>query len=466
MTSLTPPGRPAIFEPWDIQQSSSPIGPPAGATPPARPAPPSPSPAYAPPPASRSSAMVLDARPILLRRDDSIWARAEQARDDLYDAIMRTCGQEQVDALVVKSGPFAVPAHVSFECWVPVQGPLVTERATATIFVIAREFHTYDLEYSVVLSDRGKTKRHDHLMRFDGSMAAALIKYLLRRGPKPTYGDVKLRVADWQIWREKNEVDALERDWAVTGTSVLGMVGVVLLMTGTDASLIGGVLVAAAMVIGVFLVRRPVAVQSSGKPDAEPRTLTQVDSWQTVVPGLGADALLVRDRVLSQLRGNRAGNFRAWLEHIWYWGLEGKEDREQTVLSLGRALCFCHVYRYGNDLYVGWDGHVNYGQWVEQRIASGWSKTAQRLTEIKTVVRGFQQVSEYDLTDLNCLMEWTHSKLVEQVKQLLEERKIDAEIDFRINRGDRQGLTERQAEGSEDGASMSQRLRRRLVRTG
>ena len=411
-----------------------------------------------------SATTVLDARPILLRRPDSIWARAERARDEIFDAITQLCDREHVDAQVVKSGPFALPAFVRFECWVPVQGPLLTERAAVTISVTAREFHRYDLEYGLEIADRGVVKHHRRLRTFDAAMATELISYLLRRGPKPGYESAKLRELEWQIWRPKNEVDALGRDWVQLGPLALAIIG----YSAFQLSVLGLLAIAAAVAWWILLARRPVAVQSSGKPDAEPRILVALDSWQAMVQGLGGDAMLLRDRLVDEIRTNSLPHLRASIEHIWHWGLDGTEEREQIVLGLGRALCFCHVYQYGNDVYVGWDGHVNYGQWVERRIARGWSRQAQRLTDIQTVEQGFQQITEYDVTDLNLLMEWTHNKLTEQVKRLLAERRIDAEIDFTIQRGGRQGLTERRGinEIGETARNAAKKLQRKLTRTG
>ena len=59
---------------------------------------------------------------------------------------------------------------------------------------------------------------------------------------------------------------------------------------------------------------------------------------------------------------------------------------------------------------------------------------------VSTVVPGTQSISEYDLIDLSCLMEWTHAQLTNLAKRLLEELKIDQEIDFKIVRGERQSL--------------------------
>jgi hypothetical protein len=52
-----------------------------------------------------------------------------------------------------------------------------------------------------------------------------------------------------------------------------------------------------------------------------------------------------------------------------------------------------------------------------------------------------QAVGEYDLVDLNCLLEWTHAQITKVLKQYLKEREIDQEIDFTIIRGDRKDAT-------------------------
>ena len=85
---------------------------------------------------------------------------------------------------------------------------------------------------------------------------------------------------------------------------------------------------------------------------------------QRIVNALGTSAML------GDVGENR--KFRA--ERIWYWGLDGKEERDQFVVTVGRGIVFCQVYGYGEDVYIGWDGHLNRGQWVEEVVASGIHK--------------------------------------------------------------------------------------------
>lgn len=134
------------------------------------------------------------------------------------------------------------------------------------------------------------------------------------------------------------------------------------------------------------------------------------------------------------------------IERIWYWGLDGTEEREQIVLTLNRGIFFCHIHKYGRELYIGWDAHLNNGQWVEKKVTDGIHVTTGDLVRTNTVVPGTQPITEYDINDLNCLIEWTHGQLVQLLKEFMAEKKIDQEVDFKILRGDRQTLTGRREE--------------------
>jgi hypothetical protein len=122
-------------------------------------------------------------------------------------------------------------------------------------------------------------------------------------------------------------------------------------------------------------------------------------------------------------------------ETIGYMGLYGKEEREQLVSRFRRGIAFVQVYAYGQDLFVGWDAHINVGAWVEKEVARG-PKHGQMLS-LNTVVAGSQPYTEYDLFDTNCLIEWVHGAVIKVVKRTMEHHKIDQEIDFKIIRADR-----------------------------
>lgn len=125
---------------------------------------------------------------------------------------------------------------------------------------------------------------------------------------------------------------------------------------------------------------------------------------------------------------------------------------------------FCQIYRYGQDLYVGWDGHLNRGQWVEQTVASGIDTATGNPTSISRVVPGTQPTTEYDLIDLSCLMEWTHAQIVKLLKRLGEEKKIDQEIDFKIQRAERRDVAASGAAEASD-TSVASKVRKAFQRT-
>jgi hypothetical protein len=179
---------------------------------------------------------------------------------------------------------------------------------------------------------------------------------------------------------------------------------------------------------------------NGGRPIAEPRTLRLVDSWQTVANGLGQQWQDVRDRLFRRLSEGVVFKIQSRLEDISYLTPDGIQERKQFVLTQGRGILFCHVYPYGDDLYVGWDAHLNYGLWMEQAVAFGFDRTLGLPAVINTVVPGRTRANEYDLIDLNSLTEWAHARIVQVLKQVMAERKLDQEIDFKIVRGERQSL--------------------------
>jgi hypothetical protein len=410
---------------------------------------------------------IIDARPILDRNTSTVWGRAEKHRDELYNAFAEAVTQEGFEALLLKSDPFVYPPWVRVTCWVPQGSRGYTERVGSIITIETKPYYRSEFEYTVMYTEKDHDKTISRVLPFAPATAREIVRFLLHRGSKPKF--TRFRTAGWQLWRPKNKVDTLSKDWLVVMASVLTLVGV--LGMSAVSSLGWLVLLAglATLVTGIFLVwragKRGVLVRTEGKPQAEPRRLSRVDSWQTVLFGAGEQVSRCREEFFAQLKSRPTEGFRYAVEKVWYWGLDGKEEREQIVLCTGRAIVFCQIYQYGSDLYVGWDGHVNYGQWVEQTIARGYDPQMSKPVTISTVVPGSQSISEYDLIDLSCLMEWTHAQLVKLCKQLIRELKIDQEIDFKVLRGGRQGLTNAPQE-EPAGTGFRSRLAGAFKRTG
>jgi hypothetical protein len=200
------------------------------------------------------------------------------------------------------------------------------------------------------------------------------------------------------------------------------------------------------------------AVVNAGRPVSEPRVLGLVDSWQTMVEGLGANWEKIRTRLYERLSDGSTPDIAVRRENVFYVSPDGKQERQQLVLSQGRGIVFCHVYQYGSDLYVGWDGYLNYGQWAETTMTSGYDPTLARRVVVNTVLPSTQSATEYDLIDVNGLIEWVHIRVTHLVRQILQEYKLDQQIDFKIVRGERQSLLRDQRRDEK-----APRRRRRLL---
>jgi hypothetical protein len=199
--------------------------------------------------------------------------------------------------------------------------------------------------------------------------------------------------------------------------------------------------------------RRDVVVYNEGRPAQEPRILHMSDYWNLVVDELGPQADTLRSRFLASVDPPPHPDLQVKQEKLVVTGPDGKEEREQFVLCLRRAMVFVYVYPYASHLYVGWDAHLNLGEWDEYEVARG-SRGLGTVVSIRSMYPTAKRVSEYDVHDLNCVIQWAHSRLTKTVKQLAAEHRIDQELDFKIQRADRNRMLEdsRGREGSKKDA--------------
>jgi hypothetical protein len=399
-----------------------------------------------------------DWRPIVVRNETNLWSRAEVFRDGLHEQLGRFCKDAGVEPLLLRSPPFAFPAWVKFEAWQPRTDPRDTERRSAMVVVEPKPYHSHEFELEIALSEGNKTRTITRAAPLNEAEVKALVDHLLNRARRPRFR--RFRAYPFQLWREKNEIRGLERDWLGIGAVALGAAGVAF------SSIFLPLALALWAVMAWLLVRmhrRTFIVRSEGKPTGEPRTLVRVDSWQTVLFDLGPEEKAMRERLRRVLESGLEERRQFREERIWYWGLDGKEEREQFILTAGRGIVFCQIYRYGRDLYFGWDGHLNRGQWVEQMIASGIDRATGSPISFSRVAPGVQPTTEYDLTDVSCLMEWTHAQITKLLKALIAEKKIDQEIDFKIQRAERREVVASGAAAADTGVAT--KVRKAFQRT-
>lgn len=389
----------------------------------------------------------VDFRPLIPRSDEGVYVRSEKLRDTLYQQAVTECQRRGIVGEVLRSPPFAHPCWLKIEFWarLPVSQS-ATKRAKAVVTISPKPFFKHEFEYWVDMDFCGSVRKVGPLGDFGINDLAKLIDYL-SGGDEPSFYRNRLRQFAWEIWLPKNKVDSIKTDWMQALPKPLAVFGLLALPIYG----LGILLLIASLVIFVLGRSRDRVTLTSGKPHGEPRNLLLLDSWQTVMFGAGANTDSFKEQLNARLTNSSSASIKASTESIWYWGLDGAIEREQFVLFQNRAIVFVHVHRYDNDLYVSWDGHLNRGQWVEQDLLTGIHTKTQMPTVIKTLVAGTQTLTEYDLNDASMLIEWVHSQVVRAVKLLLEELKIDQEIDFKIVREPRRGFNQSEQPANQGG---------------
>ena len=397
--------------------------------------------------------MAIGAQPFLVRSANTAWAAADAARERIYARLVTYLEQNEIDALVVKSVDFTVPAWVELRAWLP-EGESASDRVRLTIWITVKPHFEYPLEVTVSYLRRSREHSVPGLLNFGEAEAAGWAAFVLGRGPDPENSAEKLRRGQYDIWRPVNKVKDLGRDPYGIGVFllvVLGAIGAIDMINGGAGLALVVLVVFATVLLGIFAGRRKVLTVNAGKPEGEPRHLRLVDSWHTTLLGLGGEATALRERARTEFASHQLPQLSIREERVAAVGVDGKQERDQLILRLGRGMLFCHIYDYGSDLFIGWDAYANLGEWTEIRVASGYNRERRTRVSINSVQPGLYRLTEYDLIDLDCLTEWTHARLTTLVKRVMAERQIDQEIDFAIIRGQRQSLF--QGGGADDGSA-------------
>ena len=392
---------------------------------------------------------MVDVRPRVPRNSTNVISKAEEFRDRVYEYLVGAFHKEGVEAQVLKSPPFSPAVWVQCECWIPhPHSHELTIRTSAKITVHAKEFHRFEQELSIEVQTKGRPRVFFSVVRFDSDDAQALVRCLLGHYPPRSLCFQRCRIVPFQFWRPKNKLVRLRRDpWFIVAWVLFG-VGI-----ATLSIVVGVVLIPVAIGLLIWRYCQKNYVISSGKPLQEPRDLLRMDSWQVLLNGLAAKQENIKSELHAELAKAERAGFNVGDENIWYLGIDGKEERAQVVVMFRRGISFVHVYPYGNDLYVGWDAHLNCGTWVEKpTLLAGVDRKTDARCRWHVLEADWHVPNEYDITDTNCLIEWVHSAVIKIVKKALADHQIDQEIDFRILRSERDGITGKEKPKDKDKA--------------
>lgn len=383
------------------------------------------------------------------RTEDSVFSQLEAVKERLAADLTAACAKLELPGEVTKS---ALHQQDPWAQWTATLVSPLNDRGRLqrrlALRVRARgvPFHRYPVLYRVELFDNDFHGVADDVLRCDAGDVERVLD-ALGRGRVPTrrlarrLGLPHLRPGLLGVpflFGVVNKIDILRGRYDVW-VGALAALGC--FMAGAAMVEVDGVLAAPLFVLAlvallwwVLLLRRNHWVVSSGKPASEPRTLERWDEWQVLLPGIGRSAGVLRQELLGEITKASPPEARAVLEDEWNWGLDGKEVRARLVVTYRRALVFVHVNSYGDDLYVGWNAHVNRGQWSEVEVARGVLRGTSELVALRTVQHAVQPVTEFDLQDATSVGEFVHRHAAKLVRRLLKEHEIDVELDFKVVR--------------------------------
>ncbi len=448
---------------------------------------------------NRPDSSRTDARPIRPTADVTLWDKAAELRDRVAFEIRTVLQARNVEALVLVSPNGDYPAWVKLEAWMPPAAKNATremgqERAELLFTIHTKEYH----EKSLVIAAQGKRGRRT--MRFWRCPNLSIedvggwVRYALGRGAKPPCYSVasalllKLLVAVPFLptpYRNRVQKRFRSRFWF---SRVLGFGAAAALFISFSimadegqptqqeynyytrtyetryrrapdhgpAILLGACGAIAWLASYLIARRRQQMVSVSDEPHILPRNLGLVDSWHTTVAGLGKDYDAIKQRLVFSLKELDSLGLSCNLETYVFRTPNGYEERERVVATKGQSLVHVHIYRFTDDIFVGWDAFLNWAKWQETDAVARKIKGRSE-TEYRQLAKGTYIPNQFDLIDLDSLSELVHRRLERELKAILKEKAIDQEIDFAIIRGDRDRALDKSKRGGE--AALGKRLR-------
>jgi len=379
---------------------------------------------------------MIDVRPYLARNEHNPISVAEGRRDQIVASLRIICRELGVEAMIAESPPFSASVWVQIVMWRRTRAGGAEGRCSAVIEIVPKPFHRFTEEFTVKCEVCGHARTLGPLAELAEKELRELVRYI--GGFSTTRPALQqLRVNPFHFWLPRNRAVAIRPDYLAVLSLVLIVVAFAFFAAWPFASMI---LLVTGIAGFVYLKREPRFVLSTGRPAQEPRDLARLDSWQVSLRGAGAAEADLRARIAAEIAASRPPDSSFADENIGYWGVDGREERRQMVVTFRRALAFVQIYAYHSDLYVAWDTHVNRGTWGEIKVIDGVDPTTGFRVVANSIGFLWHSPNEYDVTDASYLSEWVHALVVERVKEIVEERKISQEIDFKVLREERRGV--------------------------
>lgn len=351
----------------------------------------------------------IDARPKQKFGKNTSWDRAIQLRDEAKTIIEEFLQQQQIRATIITSNIGAYPAWVRLEAHVDETGGATIGHVRCSLLISfkAKPYHRFD----VVIDVAAKCGRHTYSRKN---------QFLV--GRNDLMGWCNFTIGRGNIFENRDSIWDFVKN-AFWGKHRKPINEILKVYSQPDNSSYSGPVCRSS----VFLPKRP---------RFPPMDIFPVDSWSIVLRDIGQQATLSEKRFIDELENSSDDALQIVKENYTQSSSTGFEQRERVVVVKGQAVVHLHVYKYGSDLYVGWVSYLNWADWGD-----GKKKFSKRffdtLIEYRDLVPSAYVPNHFDLIDLSSLSEFVHWRVEKIVKILIEENKIDQEVDFHVIRGDR-----------------------------
>jgi hypothetical protein len=399
--------------------------------------------------------IAIDARPAFPTSQDSLWDAAAMERDNITSIIDSELKTKNITAWIRKSKPGEYPLYVVIESWIrneETDRSVVLNKSFLKLIILVDPCREHSFIYKIELERNGKKYSGEHWNLSD-NMLRELVFYLINGGKKPKFFRPRFSIIKRIVitlmpffgnpMKNKLIREARPNYWTIP--FLLGWSGIFIvtiwLLFGVDypSTSMGNLALWIALgplIAAVIMSERREIIEVVPKQSLRtPRREFRIDSWHVSVPGAGEQFEQFKQRLLNIIKVKES-SIEMGVELHQRLTPRGYEERERLVLIKGQTTLHVHIYPFANDAFVGWESYLNWNRWVETAPISTTVKDGKKLN-YRSLNVGVYLPTDFDLIEADVLAETTHRIIVEEIKAFLKEKEIEADLDFKIIRGDR-----------------------------
>ncbi len=392
--------------------------------------------------------IAIDARPALPVSSDSLWDQAAIERDNIATKLETFLKEQNISPWIRKSKPGEYPLYVVVESWIQNEESNLSAslaRSFLKIIILVEPCRIHNFIYKVEMENHERKFNGEHWELVDEELRELAI-FMIKGGRKLKPKFFKSRLSNFEKvfslflsspFENKLIPEAKPNFPFFSINSIHWMIGLVLVLISvfTAQALI--------LLIGIFLIFKDVfpwleieTIDVVPKQSLRtPRREFRIDSWHVSIPNAGEQFDQFRQRIYGVIK-TKEPSIDMGFEIHQRLTPRGYEERERLVLTKGQTTLHVHVYPFANDAFVGWESYLNWNRWEESKPISTTERNGKKYN-YRSLNVGIYNPTDFDIIEADVLAETTHRIIVDEIKAFLKEKEIEADLDFKIIRGDR-----------------------------